>query len=135
MIDTLSRLLEVDPLVHRQPLELAAQAVEPHLGGAQADPLASAENAASPRLGPARGRDGQADGAAEVDPVRAVVEIDQYGQRMGGTGLPARRLCHRLGRLAGQLARRRRAVEADPRVDLAEVARDDAAPDDLLRAE
>src|SRR5262245_30961939 len=135
MTDTLSRLLEVDPLVYGQPLELAAQAVEAHLGGAQADPLAPAENTAAPRLGPIRGGDGQADGAAEVDPVGAVVQIDQHCQRVGRARPAARGLRDRLGRLARQLARRGRAVDADARVDLAEVARDDAAPDDLLRAE
>src|SRR5215813_9954646 len=134
MIATLSRLLEVDPLVHGQSLKLAAQTVEPHLRGAQAHPLAPAENAAAPGLGPLCGRDGQADGAAEVDPVGAVVEIDQYRQRVGGAGAAPRGLRHRLGRLARQLARRGCAVEADARVDLAKVARDDAAPDDLLRA-
>src|SRR6267142_5158228 len=134
MVDTLSRFLEVDPLVHRESLELAAQAVEPHLGGAQADPLAPAENAATPGLGAVRGRDGQADGATEVDPVRAVVEIDQHRQRVRGAGPASRRLRHRLGRLARQLARRGPAVEADARVDLAEVAGDDAAPDELLGA-
>src|SRR6266705_2480578 len=134
MVDTLSRFLEVDPFVHRQSLELATQTVEPHLGGAQADPLTPAENAALPGLGAVRGRDGQADGAAEVDPVRAVVEIDQHRQRVRGAGPASRRLRHRLGRLARQLARRGPAVEADARVDLAEVAGDDAAPDELLSA-
>src|SRR4029453_6687834 len=68
------------------------------------------------------------------DPVGAVVEIDEHRQRVGGAGPAPRGLGHRLGRLARQLARWGWAVEADARVDLAEVARDDAAPNDLLRA-
>src|SRR3989442_12855535 len=87
----ISRLLEVDPLVHRQPLEMAAQAVEPHLAGTQAHPLAPAENATAPGIGPLGGRDRQADGAAEVDPAGAVLPIDQHRQRVAGPGAaPAR---------------------------------------------
>ena len=43
-----SRLLEVDPLVHGEPLEVPAKAVEPHLDRSQADPLATAEDATAP---------------------------------------------------------------------------------------
>src|SRR6266545_4859326 len=130
----ISGLFEVDPLVHRQPLEMAAQAVEPHLAGTQAHPLAPAENATAPGIGPLGGRDRQVDGTAEVDPVGAVVEIDQHRQRVAGAGVAPRRLRHRFRRLAGQLARRRGPLEADAGEDLGEVAGPDAAAEDLLRA-
>src|SRR5438093_7499899 len=129
-----SRLFEVDPLVHRQPLEMAAQAVEPHLAGTQAHPLAPAENAAASGIGALGGRDRPAYGAAEVDPVGAVVEIDQHRQRVARAGVAPRRSRHRFRRLAGQLARRRSPLEADAGEDLGEVAGPDAATEDLLRA-
>src|SRR5437879_11937188 len=59
--DSLSRLLEVDPLVHRQPLEVAEQAVEPHLARTQAQPLAPARNPTTPGIGDVSGHDRQAD--------------------------------------------------------------------------
>src|SRR4030095_6690346 len=53
----------------------------------------------------------------------ARVESDEHRQRVGGAGPAPRGLGHRLGRLARQLASWGWAVEADARVDLAEVAR------------
>jgi hypothetical protein len=41
-----SRFLEVGALVHRQPLEIAAQAIESQLDRAQPHPLATADDAA-----------------------------------------------------------------------------------------
>src|SRR2546429_9007535 len=67
-----SRLLEVDPLGDRQPLEVAAQAVEPHLGCAQTYPLAAAENPAASGLGAVGGSDPLTDGATAGYPVRGV---------------------------------------------------------------
>src|SRR6267142_6377697 len=110
----ISGFLEVDPLGHRQVLEIAAQAIEPHLGGAQPDPLAPPENPTASRLRAVGGGHRETDGATEVDPVRPVVERDQHRQRVGRAGPPARGLCHGLRRLARELARRRFAVEADP---------------------
>ena len=52
------------------------------------------------------GRDREADRPAELDPVRALVEVDQDGQRMRRAGVPSRGLRHGLGRLARDLARR-----------------------------
>jgi len=106
---------------------MAAQAVEPHLAGPQAHPLAPAENATAPGIGALGSRDRQADRAPEVDPVRAVVQIDQHRQRVAGAGVAPRRLRHRFRRLAGQLARRRDTVEGDAGEDLGEVAGHDAA--------
>src|SRR5438132_288592 len=129
-----SRLFEVDPLVHGQPLEIPAQAVEPHLDRAEAHPLAAAQDAAAPRGGLRLRRDRQSDGPAEVDPVGAFVEVDQDRQRVRDARLTARRVRHRLGRLARELAHRSGAVKPDGRAHLAEVAGDGAAAKDLLRA-
>src|SRR5207244_8947583 len=60
-----SRLLEVDPLVHGQSLQMTAQAVEPHLAGTETHPLAPAENPTAPGVGALRGRDRQTDGTSE----------------------------------------------------------------------
>src|SRR3989442_7206919 len=117
-----SCLLEVDPLVHRQALQVTAQAVEPHLGGAQADPLSPTQDPTAPGFDAVGGRDRQTYGPTEVDPVRPVVEIDEHRQLVGRAGPPARGLRHRLGRLARELARRRIAVDADPGEDLRERA-------------
>src|SRR5882724_1087810 len=111
---------------------MAAQTVEAHLGGAQADPLAPTQNPAAPGFDAVGRRNRQTYGATEVDPVRPVVEIDQHGQRVARAGPPARGLRHRLGRLARELARRRIAVEADPGVDLGEGARHDTPAEDVL---
>src|SRR5262245_42604176 len=82
-----SRLLEVGALVDGQALEVTAQAVEPELYRAQAYPLSPAQNAAAPRGDPASSGDGEADGAAELDAIGALVKIDQDGQRVARTGL------------------------------------------------
>src|SRR5580765_4903437 len=129
-----SRLLEVDSLGHRQPLEIAAQAVEPHLGGPEAHPLAPSENPTASGFGAVSGCDRQTDGTAEVDLVRPVVEVDQHRQRVARAGPPSCGVRDRLGDLARELARRRIAVETGPGVDLGEVARHDAAAEDFLRA-
>src|SRR5205823_2893503 len=92
---------------------------------AQANPLAAADDAAAPRRGVAHGGDGQADGAAKLDAVGALVEIDQHGQRVGGAGVLPRRTRDGLGRLACDLAGG--GVEADGGADLAEVAGKDPA--------
>src|SRR4030095_12550481 len=109
-----SRLLEVDSLGHRQRLEIAAQAVEPHLGGPEAHPLAPSENSTAPGFGAVSVRDRQTDGTAEVDLVRPVVEVDQYRQRVARAGPPSRGLRDRLRPLPRELARRRRAREHQP---------------------
>src|SRR5205823_6668827 len=83
-----SRLLEIGALVHGQALEVAAEAVQSELHRAQAHPFPSAENAAAPGLHLPRAGDGEADGATELDAVRALVEIDQHGQGMGRRGGP-----------------------------------------------
>jgi len=64
-------------------------------------------------------RDRQADGAAEIDAVGAVVEVDQHGERMAGAGFLAHRARHLGGDLgvSGALASpsRSRAVRIWPR--------------------
>src|SRR5262249_20150582 len=60
-----SRLLEVSALVDRPALKVTAQAVEPQLHRAQAQPLAAAENTAASRRHPASRGNGEADGTAE----------------------------------------------------------------------
>ncbi|HEV8640652.1 MAG TPA: hypothetical protein VGV13_06090 [Methylomirabilota bacterium] len=85
---------------------MAAQAVQPHLDRAQAYPLATAHDATAPGGDLLLGGDRQTDDPAELDAVRAFVEIDQHRQRVRGAGLPSRGLRHGLGRLAGDLARR-----------------------------
>src|SRR5215217_7180593 len=68
--------LEVDALVDRQAEQMAAQAVQPHLDGAGADPVAVADQARLARNGAARIGDADADRAAEIGPLRPFVEID-----------------------------------------------------------
>ena len=63
-------------------------------------------NRPHPRVG-----DGDPDRAAEIDPVGAVVEIDQHRQRMRGAALRARRPRDRFGRLLRDLDRRVHAVQ------------------------
>ncbi len=70
------------------------------------------------------GRDREADRAAEIDPVGAVVEVDQHGKRVARAAVAAGRLSHRLGALAGDLDRRH---EAQRVPQFGRVARDDAA--------
>src|SRR2546423_6787348 len=57
IIERPSRLLEVDALVHGQALQLAPQAIEPHLAGAEPHPLATAEDPAAPGVDALRGGD------------------------------------------------------------------------------
>src|SRR2546425_7567530 len=101
-----SCLLEVDPLVPRKAWQVTAQAVEPHLGGAQADPLSPTQDPTAPGFDAVGGRDRQTYGPTEVDPVRPVVELDEHRQRVARAGVPACGLRHRLGRLPRELAPR-----------------------------
>src|SRR5712691_3071400 len=86
MVRSSSDFFEIDPFDHGQPLEMAAQTVEAHLDRAQAHPLATADDAAAPGGDLLVRRDRQANGASELDPVRAFVEIDQDRQRMRDAG-------------------------------------------------
>src|SRR5271167_1884883 len=67
------------------------------------------------------------DAAAEIDPVRPVIDIDQHCERMGRTGLPAHGLRHPLGGLAAHFTRYQPAVEAEGGGKLGRVAGDEAA--------
>src|SRR5260370_31295853 len=82
-----SHLLEIDLLVNRQALEVAAQAVEAHLDGAEADPVAAAEDTRSSRDDGMRGRDRDVDRGAEIDAGGALVALDQDRQRAARAGL------------------------------------------------
>src|SRR5687768_12339179 len=103
-IAVLPDFLEVDALVHGQALEVAAQAVEPHLGRAETHPFAAADDAAASR-GHAMARgDREAHRAAELDPVGAFVKVDQHRQRMRGSGMTACSIRHCFSSLAADRA-------------------------------
>src|SRR2546430_10093935 len=78
----LFHLLEIDALVHRQSLQIAAQAVEAHFDRAEAHPLAAADDAAAAWRDVVLGRDRETHGACKFDPVRTFIEIDQHRERM-----------------------------------------------------
>src|SRR5437870_1634532 len=130
----LLRLLEVDALVDGQSLQIAPQAVQAHLDGAQADPLAAAQDARAPRGGLRLGGDGQADGAAELDAVRALVQVDEHGQRMRGAALLPGRPRDLLRRLLRDLVLQRSARQADGRAQLDQIAGHEATAEDALRS-
>src|ERR1700712_5425008 len=90
MRDTVSGLLEVDAFDHGQALQVAAQAAGPDSPRAKPHPVSPAENARAAEHDLARGGDADPDGAAEIDAIGAVIEVDQHRQRMRGTGLAAR---------------------------------------------
>src|SRR3954447_16988710 len=68
--------LEVDTLVDRQAEQMAAQAIQSHLDGAGADPVAVADQARLARDGAGRVGNADADRPAEIGPIVALVEID-----------------------------------------------------------
>src|SRR5690348_2561865 len=122
LIRAASALLEVGALVDRQSLQEAPDAVEAQLHRAQTHPLAAAHDPAAARgraVGPG---DGQTYGAAELDAVGALVDVDQHGQRVRRAADAPQRVRDRLGRLLGQLAGRRGAVETDRPPDFAQIA-------------
>jgi hypothetical protein len=84
-----SHPLEIGALGDREAVEVAAQAVEAELDGAQADPVAAAINARAAGFDSVLGGDGEMDAAAEIDTVRAVVDFDQHGESMGCAGFSA----------------------------------------------
>ena len=104
----------------------APQAVQPHLDRAEPHPVAPAQTMRARRERHRRpGRDADPDRAAEIDPVGAVVELDQHRQRVRCAAASARGPRHRLGRflVSGPLSARR-PTEA---VQLRRIARHDAA--------
>src|SRR5207245_9736690 len=103
-------------------------------GGAQADPLAAAQDARAPRGGLRLGGDGQTDGAAELDAVRALVQVDEHGQRMRGAALLPGRPRDLLRRLLRDLALQRSARQADGRAQLDQIAGHEATAEDALRS-
>src|SRR5204863_2947980 len=115
-------------------LEVAAQAVEAQLDGAEAHPVAPAIDPRAAGFDAVLGGDCEIDAAAEIDAVRAVIDLDQHGESMAGAGFLARRTGHLLGRLAAQFARDQSAVETECRGDLGRVARDEAAAKAYLRS-
>src|SRR5271170_8237650 len=62
-----SHAFEIGAFGDREALEVAAQAVEAELDGAEADPLAAAIDARAARLDPLLGVDCEIDAAAEID--------------------------------------------------------------------
>ena len=103
---------------------MAAQAVEPHLDGAGADPVAVADQ---PRLARHRSRrvgDADADRAAEIGPVGAFVEVDQQGECVAGAAVFAQLAAHGLRGLG------RHAVDAE----LARIAGHHTTAEHLFRA-
>ena len=76
----------------------------------------------------------ETDGAAELDAVGAVVEVDQYRERVGGAGLTQDRSGHRLRDLRGERAVGRGAREPDRGPHLRQGARDDSTTEDGVSA-
>ena len=63
---------------------MAAQAVEAELDGTQAHPVATAIDARAARLDPVPRGDREMDAAAKIDAVGAVIDLDQYRERVMG---------------------------------------------------
>jgi hypothetical protein len=91
---------EIGALGDREALQVAA----PPVDCAEARPIAAAIDARAARPRSLRPGDGEMDAAAEIDAVRAVVDLDQYRERVAGTVLLARGLRHPFGRLAALFA-------------------------------
>ena len=107
--------LEIDAFVDRQSQQVAAQAIEPEFGRADAHPVAAAQHPRLPRNRAEHIGDADADRAAEIRPVGAVVELDQHGERVTGAARRPQvggRSRRSLGRDAGrQIARDHAALE------------------------
>ena len=58
-------------------MKLAAQAVQAQFDGAQSYPFAPAQNARAAGIDAGVGRDREADRAAKIDAVGAIVQVDQ----------------------------------------------------------
>src|SRR5579885_1824431 len=84
-------LLEIDPFGDRQALEMAAEAVESELDGAETAPVTAPDHAGTAGNALAPRRDRHADGAAELDAVGPLVEIDQDRERMARSRCRAQR--------------------------------------------
>src|SRR5215831_2835624 len=119
--------LEICPFGDWQALQVAAQAVEAELDGAEAYPVAPAIDAGSARFNAVSSGDREMDAAAEIDAVRSVVDFDEHRERVAGAGLGAHRAGDRLRGLAADFARDQPAVEAQYRGDLGRIARDETA--------
>src|SRR6266850_8618767 len=104
VVNARSNPFEVGALGDREALEVAAQAVEAELDGAEAHPVATAVNARAAGFHTFLGGDREIDAAAEIDAVGTVVDLDQYRQGVTCAGLLAGSAGHRLGRLAAQFA-------------------------------
>src|SRR5687767_10914446 len=113
-------------ILQRQALERATQTVEAHLHGAEADPIATADDATLPRRDPGVAGDGDAGGATEIDVVRSVVERDQHGERIPRVALSSRGGGDGLGGWPRERRDGRAAIEADGGRELAWIARDEA---------
>src|SRR5437660_1698172 len=125
---------EIDALGDGQAVKGAAQAVEAEFDGTETHPFAAAEDARAAGFGVPLAGDADADRAAEIDAVGAVVEVDQHRQRVARAAVAPCRLGHRASAVAGDLAGAR---QAQPVPQFARIARHRAAAreearDDLL---
>jgi hypothetical protein len=77
-------------------VQAAAQAIQRQLDRAEAQPFAPAEQARPPRAAILGGGDRQMDGAAELDAVFALIDVDEHRERDARPGLAPRRLRRRL---------------------------------------
>jgi hypothetical protein len=123
---------KIGALGDRQALQVAAQAVEAELHGAEADPVAPAIDARAAGVDPFLSRDREMDAAAEIDAVGAVVDLDQHREGMAGASLLAHGARHRVGGLAAHFAQYQRAVEAERGGELGRVASDETAAEHFL---
>src|SRR5262249_23175492 len=84
----------------REALQITAQAVEAEFDRTQPHPAAAAIDTRATRFDPVFRGDREMDAAAKIDAVGAIIDLDQHGERVRGTGLLAYRLGHLFGGLA-----------------------------------
>ena len=84
-----SHPLEIGALGDGEVLEVAAQAVEAKLDGAEAHPVAAAIDTRAPGFDTVLGGDCEMDAATEIDAVGTIIDLDQHLKCVGNAGLPA----------------------------------------------
>src|SRR5688572_19829692 len=119
--------LEVDTLLHRQALQIAAQAVESHFDRAETDPVTAADDPAAPRCDVGLGRNCDTNGSADIDAVRAFVHVDQDRHCVSRARLTPHRSGNGLGALPCNGVHRGRAIEAYRAASLTSLARHEVA--------
>ena len=83
---------------------MPAQAVEAEFGRTDAHPVTAPDQAGLARDGPVGVGNADADGGAEVGPVRAFVELHEHGEAVAGAARLALVLGDRRGRRRGDFA-------------------------------